>query len=430
MVDNAALDDAGLTGDDFYHNANRTIWDAIGELSSHGKPFDMVSVMLRLQDTGRLDAVGGPEYLGAIINGTAGSRNIKTYAAAVKDKSTRRKLASAGAEIMRLAMDAGSSGEAMDKAQAILMGLVDTTDKRGPVDIKQLLSPYIDVIDERFKRRGGFVGLPTGFSDIDKRTGGLVGGQLIIIAGRPSMGKTTFALNIAENVALTDKTVMTFSMEMGANELLDKHYASIGSVLLESLRTGKLDDSEFNRITTTTHKLLKANMVIDDSPNLTIGEVISRARKIKRQRGLALVVVDYLQLMRGDSKSRVEEISAISRGMKLMAKELDVPVIALSQLNRELEKRQNKRPMMSDLRESGAIEQDADIIMMLYRDEVYNESTDRKGIAECIFTQHRNGQTGMDGLLFDGAFSRFRSFEGMMPEPKEEKQTWRGGFDE
>lgn len=409
MANNNAIDDIELVSDDFYHHANKTIWQAIGELQRHSMPFDMVSVMLRLQETDRLDSVGGPEYLGSIIGAVTSTKNIKTYAAHVKDKSTRRKLAYAGAEIMKLATSAESSTIAIDNAQSILIGLVDTHKSTGPVDIKTLLSPYIDVIDERFRRDGKLVGLPTGFCDIDKRTGGLVPGQLIIVAGRPSMGKTTFALNIAENVSLSNLPVMTFSMEMGANELLDKHYSSIGDILLEKIRSGTLDDSDFNRITTTTSKLMKANMIIDDTPGLSISEIMSRARRIKRSRGLSLIVVDYLQLMSGDGKNRVEEISAISRGMKLMAKELKVPVIALSQLNRELEKRANRRPIMSDLRESGAIEQDADIIIMLYRDEVYDENTTYKGLAECIFVKHRNGQTGMDTLVFDGAKSRFRS---------------------
>lgn len=424
MTNNATIDEIELESDDFYHHANKTIWQAIGELQSHSMPFDMVSVMLRLQETDRLDSVGGPGYLGEIINNVT-SRNIKTYAAHVKDKSTRRKLAHAGAEIMKLATSSESSNSAIDSAQSILMGLVDTHKSTGPVDIRTLLSPYIDVIDERFRRDGKLVGLPTGFCDIDKRTGGLVPGQLIIVAGRPSMGKTTFALNIAENVALSNLPVMTFSMEMGANELLDKHYSSIGDILLEKIRSGTLDDSDFGKITTTTNKLMRANMIIDDTPGLSIAEIMSRARRIKRSRGLSLIVVDYLQLMTGEGKSRVEEISAISRGMKLMAKELKVPVIALSQLNRDLEKRINRRPIMSDLRESGAIEQDADIIIMLYRDEVYDEKTDYKGLAECIFVKHRNGQIGMDTLVFDGAKSRFRSSDIRIIKP-EQKTNSRG----
>jgi len=429
MISNAAMDDVELAGADFYHNANRVIWEAIGELQRSSMPFDMVSVMLRLQETGRLEAVGGPDYLGSIIGAAVSPKNIKTYAGHVKDKSTRRKLAAAGAEIIGLAASSESSLSALDRAQAVLMDLVGVSDKRGPAEIKSLIISYLDVLDDRLRKKGGMVGIPSGFIEIDNRTNGFVPGQLIIIAGRPSMGKTTFALNIAENVALGGHVVMTFSMEMGASELLDKHFSSIGRIHLEALRTGNLEESDFSRVTAVTKRLSDSNMIIDDSPGMTIQEIMSKARKVKRERGLSLVVIDYLQLMTGEGKSRVEDISTISRGLKLMAKDLAVPVIALSQLNRSLEQRPNKRPVMSDLRESGAIEQDADIVMMLYRDEVYDENSQYKGIAECIFRKHRNGMIGTDNLLFDGAHSRFLNFEGRMPEPPEHTNTYKKGFE-
>lgn len=425
MIDNARADDFELSGDDFYSKANRVIWDAINELKTNGVQFDMMSVVLRLQDTGRLDSVGGVDYISNIVKNTVPS-GAKRYAAHIKDKATRRRLAVAGGDIMRLAADSASSAEALDEALSILMGLTDSHKDKGPVDIKTLLAPYIDVVDARFNRKGKLTGLATGFVDIDNRTGGLRPGNLVIIAGRPSMGKTTMALNIAENVALNNLPTLTFSMEMGADELLDKHFSSIGSVALEKIRNGTLEEDDWQRVTHAMSRLTKANMVIDDTPGLSIQDIASRARKTKRQRGLSLIVIDYLQLMTGDGNNRVEEISAISRGMKLMAKDLQVPVIALSQLNRSLEQRQNKRPIMSDLRESGAIEQDADIIMMLYRDEVYDENTNDKGIAECIFVKNRSGKVGRDGLLFDGEKSRFRSYEGSLPEINAKKQNNRG----
>lgn len=430
MMSDDALDEIELSHDDFYSHANRVIWTAINSLSANNKPRDMVSVMLHLQEIGSLEEIGGVDYLSAIINSCASAANIKSYAEHVKERSVKRKLMEIGSEIGRIAIGNDNSVTALDKAQTALSAIMEDSVKSGPRHIKEILSVVYDNFDSRFNNRNGLIGLSTGYIDIDKKTNGFMEGQLIIVAGRPAMGKTTLAMNICENVALCGSPAMVFSMEMGAEELVDRSFSSIGRIPFEQIRSGNIDDDSWPKITMAGGKLSSSNLIIDDSPGLTINEIRTRARKQKRKTGLSLIMVDYLQLMSGEGNNRTEEISAISRGLKKLAKELKIPVIALSQLNRGVENRVNKRPMMADLRESGAIEQDADIILFLYRDEVYNEQSPDKGLAECIFGKHRNGSLGTIGLVFNGHICRFDNFEGVLTSKTEQKKVGRKSMDD
>jgi replicative DNA helicase len=310
-----------------------------------------------------------------------------------------------------------SARELVNQAEQKVFEIAERGARRtdGAQWVRRLLPVLIEKIDEWHSNPDAMRGLATGFRDFDRRTGGLRGGDLVIVAGRPSMGKTTLAINMAENVALDPNvkgSVLIFSMEMPAEQLMTRMLSSIGGVPLQDIRSGRVTDHDWARISSATSQLQEARIFIDESPGLTPTELRARARRVKREHGLNLVVVDYLQLMQvaGTKENRATEISEISRGLKALAKELDVPVIALSQLNRSVEQRENKRPVMSDLRESGAIEQDADMILFIYREEVYDKNTPRKGEADIDFAKHRNGETGHFMLTFQGQFTRFQNF--------------------
>lgn len=418
LIDPLAWDQIAdvVTEGDFYRPDHQLVFGALNELAAAGKPGDMVTVSEQLQRRARLEEAGGLAYLGTLANNTPTAINVRSYAQIVRERSLLRKLISAGREIAgSVFSDEGlSARDLVDRAEARVFEIAEqsTGRREGAQKISTLLPALIDKIDEWHTNPDKLRGLPTGFSDFDKKTGGLRPGDLVIVAGRPSMGKTTLAVNIAEYAAVNPATkaaVAIFSMEMPSEQVVTRMLSSIGHVPLNGIRSGQISDEDWVRITSATAQLSEARIFIDETPALTPTELRARARRIKREQGLDLVVVDYLQLMQvpGTKENRATEIAEISRGLKALAKELSVPVIALSQLNRGVEQRAEKKPVMSDLRESGAIEQDADMILLIYRDEVYNKDTTRRGIAEVELAKHRNGETGVIQLTFQGQYSRF-----------------------
>ena len=419
MLDNETWDQVSeiVSEDDFYRHDHRMIFRAVAELSRLTKPFDVITLSEWMQDVGILDKAGGLPYLGALAKNTPSAANIKAYAQIVRERAVLRQLAQAGAEISDSVYNKGArnSEELLDDAERLVFNIADqgARGRRGFSALKDLLVKAVDRIDTLFHLDNPITGVPTGYTDFDERTSGLQSSDLIIVAGRPSMGKTSFAMNIVEHAAIKNKTpVAVFSMEMPGEQLAMRMMSSLGRIDQHRVRTGKLTDDDWPRLTSAVSLLADAPIFIDDSPALTPNEVRARSRRLMREHGLGLIVIDYLQLMQvgGTKENRVTEISEISRSLKSLAKELKVPVIALSQLNRSLEQRPNKRPVMSDLRESGAIEQDADLIVFIYRDEVYNEDSPDKGTAEIIISKQRNGPIGTTRLTFLGQYTRFENF--------------------
>lgn len=422
MLDNQAWDQVAdrVSDDDFYRHDHGLIFRAIRDRAEQGQPCDVLTLSEWLQSHGELDNVGGLAYLGALANNTPSAANVKFYADIVRERSILRQLLRVSADITESVFetDGRASKELLDIAERKVFEIADrhARGRNGFVAIKELLTSAVDRIDELFQQDEPITGISTGFTDFDGMTSGLQRSDLVIVAGRPSMGKTTFAMNIAENAAIQGKkSVAVFSMEMAGEQLAMRMMSSLGHIDQHKVRSGKLDDDDWPRLTSAVSILAEAKLFIDDSPGLSPTEVRARSRRIKREHGLDLIVLDYLQLMSlgGKSDNRAQELSEISRSLKVLAKELNVPVIALSQLNRSLEQRPNKRPVMSDLRESGAIEQDADVIVFIYRDEVYNEDSPDKGAAEIIIGKQRNGPIGTVRLTFRGQFTRFENF---MPE--------------
>ena len=424
MLDNTAFERVGdlLSERDFYRDDHRRIWRHIARLIEKGRPADVVTVDESIKSSEDRDKTGGLAYLGALAQNTPSAQNIRRYAEIVRDRAIMRKLVEAGAEISDSALNpAGKDiGQILDEAESKVFQIAESgvRGQQGFHDIQQLLTRVMERVETLYQRDNplDITGVPTGYHDLDQRTSGLQGGDLIIIAGRPSMGKTALALNIAEHVAVENRLpVAVFSMEMSGTQLAMRMLGSIGHLDQHKLRTGRLTDEDWNRLTNAVGKLHDAPIHIDESAAINALELRARARRLHRQYGkLGLIVIDYLQLMSstGDSEdeNRATQISAMSRSLKALAKELDVPVVALSQLNRGLEQRPNKRPVMSDLRESGAIEQDADLILFIYRDEVYNDSTPDKGIAEIIIGKQRNGPIGTLKLTFLGEYTRFENY--------------------
>jgi replicative DNA helicase len=420
MLDNGAWDQVAdrIGQDDFYRRDHRLIFEAIRSLAEHNDPFDVVTLSEWLDGQQKLDAVGGLAYLGTLAKNTPSAANIRAYADIVREYSVLRQLISVGTDIANAAFfpEGRRSKELLDYAEQQVFQIAEqgSRGRSGFASIKDLLTKAVDKIDELFHRDSPITGVATGFSDFDEMTAGLQSSDLVIIAGRPSMGKTTFAMNIAENAAIKDKIpTAVFSMEMPGEQLAMRLMSSLGRIDQHKVRTGKLDDDDWPRLTSAVSILAEAPLFIDDTPALNPTELRARARRLKREHDLGLIVIDYLQLMQasgGGHDNRATEISEISRGLKALAKELSVPVIALSQLNRSLEQRPNKRPVMSDLRESGAIEQDADVIVFIYRDEVYNDESPDKGTAEIIIGKQRNGPIGTVRLTFLGQYTRFENF--------------------
>lgn len=378
----------------------------------------MSSRLLSFKSSGVDEKQVGLAYLGSLQANTPSAANVKLYAEVVRDKRLLRDLMAVSADVADLARKAGpeTAAQRIEAAQEKLLSLsAGQSGNREPEEIGTALPRLLEAIEQRRDRQGAVTGLRTGFADLDLITNGLHRGDLIIVAGRPSMGKSCLALNIAENVAIDGGTALFFSLEMSTDQLTERSTASVGGIPLSVIRSGKLARDDYSRLSVAIGKLHKAGLVIDDTAAPTIAQMRSRARRIQRKSGLDLVVVDYIQLIGStDLKkagNRNEEIGQITRGLKLMARELDVPVIALSQLSRDVEKRPDKRPMMSDLRESGAIEQDADLILMAYRDEYYNSGSPFKGMAEILIRKHRQGELGDVHLIFQGEFARFRDAE-------------------
>lgn len=400
---------------DFYREDHQRIFRQISLMQHQGRPVDVVTVADELDMAGESERTGGLAYLGDVANNTPSAANIKRYAEVVRDKRLLRDLMTAASEVATLARQAGpeTAAQRVEAAQERLLALsANQREQREPEEIGAALPRLLEAIELRQKRQGQIAGLRTGFADLDRITNGLPGGDLIIVAGRPSMGKSCFALNIAETVAIDGGTALVFSLEMSTDQLTQRSIASVGGISLSVLKSGELTDEDDTRLSFALSKLHKARLIIDDSAAPTIAQMRARARRVQRKCGLDLIVVDYIQLIGSTdfrkSGNRNEEIGQITRGLKLMARELNVPVIALSQLSRDVEKRPDKRPLMSDLRESGAIEQDADLILMAYRDEYYNPAGPFKGLAEILIRKHRQGELGDVRLAFQGEYARFR----------------------
>jgi replicative DNA helicase len=419
LLDNLAWDRAGdlLTDSDFYRHEHRLIYAAIGVLVSSSKPADVITVYEQLQSLGKAQDSGGLAYLNALAQSVPSAANMRRYAEIVRERSILRKLIAASDDIATSAFNpqGRSVSTVLDDAESKIfqIGEEGSRQKQGFQGIDKLVVSLIDRVQELHDNGAEEVtGVRTGFYDLDRMTAGLQKGDLIVLAARPSMGKTAFALNIAEHVAVQEGLpVLVFSMEMGASQLALRLVGSLGRINQQNLRTGRLDSGEWERLTESVERLSRVQLYIDETAALTGSELRARARRMARQFGtLGLIVIDYLQLMSGSSGSdenRATEIGEISRGLKALAKELQCPVIALSQLNRSVEARQDKRPMMSDLRESGAIEQDADIIMFIYRDDYYNKDSKEPGVSEIVIGKQRNGPVGTVKLTFLKPLTRF-----------------------
>jgi replicative DNA helicase len=401
---------------DFYRPDHRLIFRQIAKLAEAAEPVDVITVADKLEARGELAGAGGLPYLAELAQNTPSASNIRAYAQVVSERASLRKLIEAAQEIAEsgFSPEGRTSDELLDEAERRIMQISEQGPKAGgPQDVNPLLQKALGRIEELFNSGGDITGLTTGFKDLDGMTSGLQPSDLVIVAGRPSMGKTSFAMNLVETAVLSQaKPILVFSMEMPADSLIVRMLSSIGRIDQTRIRNGKLEQEDWPKLSTAVNKLKDVPLYIDDTPALTPTEVRSRARRVMREHGeLGMIMVDYLQLMQvaGSSDGRTAEISEISRSLKAIAKEFKVPVVALSQLNRSLEQRPNKRPVNSDLRESGAIEQDADVIMFIYRDEVYNEESPDKGVAEIIIGKQRNGPIGICRLAFIGQYTRFEN---------------------
>ena len=422
LLDNSAWDRIAdmINDDDFYRFDHRIIWQHITRLIGLARPADVVTVYESLTTAGKAEESGGLAYLNALAHNTPSAANIRRYAEIVRERSMLRKLVSVADDIASAAFNpqGKEARQILDEAESRVFQIAQEGARggKGFQDIQPLLAQVVERIDELYHREGDseVTGVPTGFVDLDRMTSGFQPGDLIIVAGRPSMGKTSLSMNIGEHVAIEQGLpVAVFSMEMGAVQLAMRMVGSVGMLDQHRMRTGKLTEEDWPRLTHAVQKVQEAQIYIDESPGLTAMEVRARARRLSRQCGqLGMIIIDYLQLMSGSSGSenRATEISEISRALKGLARELNCPLVALSQLNRSLEQRPNKRPVMSDLRESGAIEQDADLILFIYRDEVYNPDSPDKGTAELIIGKQRNGPIGTVRVAFQGSSTRFLNY--------------------
>ena len=419
MLDNSSWDRVAdrVVEEDFYRRDHRLIFASIRELVQRSDPCDAVTISEFLESRNELQDAGGLAYLGSLVADTPSAANVVDYASIIRERALLRDLIKTGNEIAASAYhtEGRPINELVDDAERQVFEIAERGKRRGAgfVRLSDVLNETVDRLDELHQAGGSITGLSTGFHKFDDYTAGLQPGDLIIVAGRPSMGKTTLAMNLAENVALgLNKPTAIFSMEMSTDQLAFRLISSLGRVDQSHLRTGRFGDDDWKRINGAIQQMSQAPIFIDDSGALTPTEVRARARRLQREHGLSLIVVDYLQLMTvgGSSENRATEISAISRSLKALAKELRVPIIALSQLNRSVEQRTDKKPVMSDLRESGAIEQDADLIVFIYREEVYDKNTPRAGVADITIAKQRNGPTGEFPLTFLGKYTRFENF--------------------
>ena len=419
LIDNNRWDQVAdiVTSNDFYRKEHRLVFSAIASLLHENSPADVVTVAELLENHHELEHIGGMAYLGTLANNTPSAANIVAYAGIVREKAVIRQLVLAAGEITDTvySSEGRKASELLDRAEQTILNISEKGAHRlgGFEPLKSLLTKAVDRIDMLFHSDSSLTGISTGFKDLDELTSGMQAADLVILAGRPSMGKTSLAINMAENAAVGEgKHVAIFSMEMPGEQLAMRMLSSLGRIDGHKIRTGKLDDDDWPRLMSAMTMLSEAPIFIDDTPGLSPIELRSRARRLKREHGLDMIIIDYLQLMESgaSNENRATEISAITRSMKNLAKELSVPVVAMSQLNRSVENRPDKRPIMSDLRESGAIEQDADVIFFIYRDEVYNDDSPDKGTAEIIIGKQRNGPTGTVRLTFLGRYTKFENY--------------------
>lgn len=402
--------------EDFYRSSHQVIFEVMTELGEENEPVDLITVTARLKDKDRLEEIGGVSYLTNLANAVPTSANVEYYAQIVEEKSLLRRLIRTATQIASSGYASSDDvGELIDEAEKKIMEISNRRSAGGFVSIRDVLMDVFERVEFLYHNKGGITGIPSGFPDLDKMTSGFQRSDLIIVAARPSVGKTAFALNIAQNVGVRAKeTVAIFSLEMGASQLVQRMICAESNVDAGRLRTGHLEGDDWEKMTMGIGSLSEANIYIDDSPSITVSDIRAKCRRLKKEKGLGLVVIDYLQLIHGKGKSgenRQQEVSEISRTLKAIARELEVPIIALSQLSRGVEQRQDKRPMMSDLRESGSIEQDADIVSFLYRDDYYNQDSEKKNIIEIIIAKQRNGPVGTVELVFLKNFNKFVSLD-------------------
>ena len=405
-----------LKPESFYREDNKTIYEAILNLYNKAEPIDIITLKEELTSMGKFEQVGGLEYLASLPDKVPTTANVQKYINIVEEKSILRNLIKTGNEIIELGYDPTENvDDIMDNAEKKIFNAIQNKNQKGYTPIKDVLVESFNQLEELYNRKQHITGVPTGFAELDYRTAGLHGSDLILIAARPAMGKSAFALNIATNAATKAKVpVALFSLEMSKEQMVNRILCSEAMVDSNKVRTGKLEEDDWVKLAGTIGELSDAEIYIDDTPGISIMEIRAKCRKLKLEKNIGLVVIDYLQLVQASGKrngSREQEISEISRSLKILAKELNVPVIALSQLSRAVEQRPDHRPMLSDLRESGAIEQDADIVMFLYRDDYYNEESEKKDIAEVIIAKHRGGSTGTVELLWLGSYTKFVNLE-------------------
>ena len=406
-----------LKEEDFYREDNKTIYEAILNLYNRSEPIDIITLKAELTSMGMFDKIGGLEYIVGLPEKVPTTANVEKYISIVKEKSELRRLIKAANEIIEQGYDPTENiDDIMNSAEKKIFNIMQDKDQKSYSPIKDVLIDAFTELEQLYNQKQHITGVPTGFIDLDYKTAGLHNSDLILIAPRPAMGKSAFALNIATNAALKAKVpAVLFSLEMSKEQMVNRILCSEAMVDSNKVRTGKIDDDDWIKLADTMGDLSEAPIYIDDTPGISINEIRAKCRKLKLEKNIGLVVIDYLQLVQGSSKraqgSREQEISEISRSLKILAKEINVPVIALSQLSRAPEQRPDHRPMLSDLRESGAIEQDADIVMFLYRDDYYNEDSEDKGLAEVIVAKHRAGSTGTVKLVWLGNYTKFANME-------------------
>ncbi|MCI8654729.1 MAG: replicative DNA helicase [Clostridia bacterium] len=410
-----------LKPESFYREDDKLVYEAMQNLFSKAEPIDIITLKNELQSMNKLEQVGGIEYLANLPEKSPTSANVQKYINIVEEKSSLRRLIKTANELIDLGYsDDADVEDIMDSAERKIFDIMQDKNQKGYAQIKDVLVESFTKLEELYNRKQHVTGVPTGFIDLDYKTAGLHGSELILVAARPAMGKTAFALNLATNAALRGKTpVAIFSLEMSKDQLVNRILCSEAMVDSNKVRTGKLEDDDWAKLASAIGPLSESEIVIDDTPGITVNEIRTKCRKLKIEKNIGLIIIDYLQLITGNSKrggSREQEIAEISRSLKILAKELDVPVIALSQLSRAVEQRTDHRPMLSDLRESGSIEQDADIVIFLYRDEVYDKESSKKGIAEIIIAKQRGGSTGTVELLWMGNYTKFLNLETMREE--------------
>ncbi|HEY1212675.1 MAG TPA: replicative DNA helicase [Bryobacteraceae bacterium] len=400
-----------VTSDDFYRGAHQRIFEAIVELAEEQEPVDLITLTARLSDKQQLEEIGGVTYLSQLANAVPTAANVDYYAAIVEEKSMLRRLIRTATQIVSDGYaNSEDVGAMLSEAEARILEISQRRTSSGFVSIRDVLMEVFERVEHLYSHKGGSTGIPSGFVDLDKMTSGFQRSDLIILAARPSVGKTAFALNVAQNVGVRAKeTVAIFSLEMGAAQLVTRMICAEANVDANRMRTGFLEGDDWEKLTMAIGALSEANIYIDDTPSITVADIRAKCRRLQQEKGLGMILIDYLQLIagRGKGDNRQQEVSEISRTLKQIARELNVPVIALSQLSRGVEQRQDKRPMMSDLRESGSIEQDADIVAFLYRDDYYDKESEKKNIIEIIIAKQRNGPVGTVELAFLKQFNKF-----------------------